>query len=251
MTIFNAPIGIRTSQSLKEQFGAIIHKGNEMTDAKLATGWNVAKIEVSKTEGTGDNKKRVSVGHIKMPYASLLAIKQAVNEATIDAEATANEKENPEGIAIYTHADSAVADVANWVQSAILGKIRIKATNSLINGTNELQNGKSFATSFEELLEPAERGGEYLKLKAEVVTAFAASVKEQGKSDKVVDQWKTLFRFPDVMAQQPAKYKAKMQEYLNAFAGSLSKENLERYGKFLLAVEDACKVVSNEDEMLA
>ena len=31
----------------------------------------------------------------------------------------------------------------------------------------------------------------------------------------------------------------------------LSAEKLERYGKFLLAVEDACKVESNEDEMLA
>ncbi len=43
----------------------------------------------------------------------------------------------------------------------------------------------------------------------------------------------------------------KMQEYLAGFSESLSAEKLERYGKFLLAVEDACKVESNEDEMLA
>lgn len=221
-----------------------------MTDSKLAAGWNVAKIEVSRTEGEGDNKKRVSAGFIKMPYPTLSAIKLAVDEATIDTEATGNEKENPEGIVKYTHADSAIADVANWLQSAMLGKVRIKSTNALQQGSVELMSGKSFATSFEELLEPAERGGEYLKLKSEVVTAFALSIKAAGKNEKVVEAFRNLFRLPDVLAQQPVKYKAKMQEYLTAFAAGLTKEQFERYSKFLLVVEDACKVESNEDELL-
>lgn len=254
MSSLNSPIGLTASQSLMELNAEIqtILKGNKMSEQKIASGWAVAKIEISKTEGDKDNRKRVSVGNISLPYPTIAAFKQAVDECSVDKDASAISKENPEGIVVYSHQEPAIADVANWLQSAINGKVRIKGTNMLVGGTAELMNGKSFPTSFEELLEPGERGGEFLKLRAEAVTAFAAFVGAQGKSQAVVDGFKAMFRQPDtVLAHQPAKYKEKMQEYLTGFASSLSKENLERYGKILVSVEDAAKLAVSDDEMLA
>ena len=222
-----------------------------MSEQKLATGWSVAKVEANKTEGPAGDRKRVSVGFYSLPYATIGAFKQAVDEATVNVEASAISKDNPEGIAVYTHADSGVADIANWLQSAILAKIKVKGSNMLVSGTNELMSGKAFPTDFETLLEPGERGGEFLKLKAESVTGFTTYLQGLGKEQRIVDGFRAMFRNPaEVMAHQPAKYKAKMQEYLTGFASTLTPENLERYKKFLVAVEDAC-AGNDEDDMLS
>lgn len=224
-----------------------------MSEVQIAEGWNVAKIEVSKTEGDKGNRKRVSLGRKTTPYPTLTAIVKAVQEAVIDPDAskpTDDQGDNPEGIVVYTHADPKLAAIANFVQDAMLAKVRVRMTNSLQDKSIELQDGKSLATDFDALLADQRIGSEFLKIKAEVVSMFESFVKDQGKADKVVQQWKTLFRFPEVLAQQPEKYKAKMQEYLSGFSESLG-DKIERYGKYLIAVEDACKVESNEDEMLA
>lgn len=247
----NALPGITANRNLRELMAVSLNKETIMTEATIAEGWNIAKIEVSKTEGEKGNRKRISLGRKSTPYPTLTAIAKAVQEAVIDPEASKLGEENPEGIVVYTHADPAVASIANFVQEAMLSKVRVRMTNSLQDKSIELQDGKSLATNFADLLADQRVGSEFLKIKAEVVASFEEYVKDQGKAEKVVQQWKTLFRFPEVMAQQPAKYKAKMQEYLAGFSESLSAEKLERYGKFLLAVEDACKVETNEDEMLA
>ena len=199
-----------------------LNKGNEMEQA-IADGWNVAKIEVSKTEGEKGNRKRISLGRKSTPYPTLTAIAKAVQEAVIDPASKLGE-ENPEGIVVYTHADPAIASIANFVQEAMLSKVRVRMTNSLQDKSIELQDGKSLATNFAELLADQRVGSEFLKIKAEVVASFEEYVKDQGKAEKVVLQWKTLFRFPEVLAQQPDKYKAKMQEYLAGFSESLSAE---------------------------
>jgi len=245
------PPGITASRNIRDLMAVSINKETIMSEVTIAEGWNVAKIEVSKTEGPKGQAKRISLGHINTPYPTLSAIKAAVTEAVIDPETSKVGDDNPEGIVRYTHADSALADIANFVQEAMLAKVRVRMTNSLQDKSIQLKDGKSLAVNWVDLLSDQRIGSDFLKIKGECVVDFASYVAEQGKAEKVVQQWKTLFRFTEVLAQQPDKYKAKMQEYLAGFSESLSAEKLERYGKYLLAVEDACKVETDEDAMLA
>lgn len=241
------PPGIAASQGLREQMAALSKGKATMTTKELAAGWTQGKIEVSKTEKQGDVAKRVLVGTVAIYVPTLAAIKQAVNECSIDTAATADEKTNPGGLPIYTHADAGIADIANWVQDAMNGKVRIKTTNSLVNGTVDYQAGKEPAMNFAELLEPGERSGEAMKARNECIVALSNYISEQGKSADAVARWKGLFRTPDALASQSASMKDKAKEYLSGFTGTLTPELMARYGSTLTTIESAA--TSDELEM--
>jgi len=213
--------------------------------------WSIAKVEANVTEGPKGDRKRVSVGFYDLPYATVMAFKDAINSVKVDVDASAVSADNTEGITVYSSDSPLDADVVNWLQSAILAKIKVKGSNQLVTGTNKLMDGKAFAIDFETLLESGERGGAHQRLKAESVVAFVAYLTGLGKSTQVVEGFRAMFRQPaDVLSHQPEKYKMRMQEYLTGFASSLSAENVERYKKFLVAVEDAAASTEEED-MLA
>lgn len=204
------------------------------TETKLAPGWTAAILEVSKTEKQGEVSKRVAVGKAKYFIPTLSAIAQICLDAKIIPKELEKGEED-DGVPLYDH------DVANWVMQAIVGKVQVKVRNSLVPESAEFQSDKQPATSFEELLSPAERTGEAMKRKSEFVTGFSGHIAGLGKSAQVVATWKNLIRTPEALMSQSPTIKAKGLEYLDSFMQSLSAENLERYGKFIVAFGDAAK----------
>lgn len=229
------PIGLTASRSIKGSIAESLNrKGSKMTQAQIAEGWTIFKLAVSRTEKQGDQNKRVSVGTVTASIPTIKAFLPILTAAAIIPK-DGVKPEDDDGVPLYDN------DVANWLQSAITAKVSVKIRNSLVEGTTELQTGKSLPTNFEELLEAGERTGQAMKIKAECITALCSYIAAQGIQPASVERWKALFRQPEALAAQSDVLKGKALAYLEGFSKEQSAENLSRYMTTLTSIEDAAK----------
>lgn len=123
------------------------------------------------------------------------------------------------------------SDVANYVQSAIFNYVKMNARNKLVSGTVELKPNAKIPRNWEELCAEGERGGNgaALALAREVKEAFGKWVATLGKSAAAQAAMVSLFGNRNALTMQTAENKAKMQKYVEDFAGSLSEDDVAKY----------------------
>lgn len=138
----------------------------------------------------------------------------------------------------------------NWIQGAILSQVKAQARNKLVSGTATLKDGQAIATDWDTLTAEGERGGngDALAVVREVKAAFAKHVASLGKSQKAQETLTTLFGSKQSLALQSPDNKAKMEQYVTAFAETLDEAQLARYMKYLEGITAACAVTEEVDD---
>lgn len=213
--------------------GAVAAGGAEAK--KILEGWIGLKTDVSKKVSVagGDNEYK-KVGEVIIPIPTLSAFGVEAASRPFDKE---KDGEEDDGLPIYTD------EKMDWLHRAVVAACKAQARNKLVSGTATLKDGLKIAENFEELTAEGERRGnaEALKLAKEIQTSFASYVEGLGKSQATQAVLVAFFRQKSALALQTEDTKTKMLGYLTGYAETLEPKDLERYGKALQAVEDACK----------
>lgn len=193
-----------------------------------------AIIEVSKTETVAGKRQRVKVGEVGIVVPTIEDVLEFIGAAKITGE--------EDGLPIYSD------DRANWLQDAMLSYVKAAARNKLEPGTATVRDGLKIATNWEELTAEAGRGGgngAALRMYAEVKALFADWASKQGKSQAAVNTLVGLFNNKQALAFATADTKAKVKPYYEAFAASLSEEDLEKYSRPLESILETCDSVAD------
>ena len=187
------------------------------------------KMEVSKKE----NGAYVKQGDIEIFYPLL-------SELGIDIAPTKNDEE---GFPIYSD------EKVQYVFDAVLAAVKAQARNRLVSGTATLKPGLSIASTVEELLESGGNKGDALAAVREFLAAFKAWLPKTGKSEKVQAAVYELARNKASVALQSDDKKAKFAVYLSGFAETLTAEQVARFSRPLLALNEACEAGDALDDM--
>jgi hypothetical protein len=186
-------------------------------------------MEISKSaEKKGD--KRVPVGTVEILVPVLKDIAAIVAGASIKKDDKGQEIFE-DGLPVYED------EKADWIQSAILSQIKAQARNKLVPGTVTLKPDQKIPETWEELCAEGTRGpGAGLKLLQDFRKAFQEWIAKQGLSEAATKTLVTFVSNRSALECQTATTKAKVAARLNAFAESLSEEDMER---FLRPLENA------------
>ena len=187
------------------------------------------KMEVSKKE----NGAYVKQGDIEIFYPLL-------SELGISVEPTKNDEE---GFPIYSD------EKVQYVFDAVLAAVKAQARNRLVSGTATLKPGLTIASTVEELLESGGNKGDALAAVREFLAAFKAWLPNTGKSEKVQAAVYELARNKASVALQSDDKKQKFAVYLAGFAETLTAEQVARFSRPLLALNEACEAGDALDDM--
>ena len=187
------------------------------------------KMEVSKKE----NGAYVKQGDIEIFYPLL-------SELGIDIAPTKNDEE---GFPIYSD------EKVQYVFDAVLAAVKAQARNRLVSGTATLKPGLTIASTVEELLESGGNKGDALAAVREFLAAFKAWLPKTGKSEKVQAAVYELARNKASVALQSDDKKQKFAVYLSGFAETLTAEQVARFSRPLLALNEACEAGDALDDM--
>ena len=186
-------------------------------------------MEVSKKE----NGAYVKQGDIEIFYPLL-------SELGISVEPT---KSDEEGFPIYSD------EKVQYVFDAVLAAVKAQARNRLVSGTATLKPGLTIASTVEELLESGGNKGDALAAVREFLAAFKAWLPNTGKSEKVQAAVYELARNKASVALQSDDKKQKFAVYLAGFAETLTAEQVARFSRPLLALNEACEAGDALDDM--
>ena len=190
---------------------------------------NTYNMEVSKKE----NGAYVKQGEIQVFYPLL-------SELGLAVEPTKNDEE---GFPIYSD------EKVQYVFDAVLAAVKAQARNRLVSGTATLKPGLTIASTVEELLESGGNKGDALAAVREFLAAFKAWLPKTGKSEKVQAAVYELARNKASVALQSDDKKAKFAVYLSGFAETLNAEQVARFSRPLLALNEACEAGDALDDM--
>lgn len=190
---------------------------------------NTYKMEVSKKE----NGAYVKQGEIEVFYPLL-------SELGLAVEPTKNDEE---GFPIYSD------EKVQYVFDAVLAAVKAQARNRLVSGTATLKPGLTIASTVEELLESGGNKGDALAAVREFLAAFKAWLPKTGKSEKVQTAVYELARNKASVALQSDDKKAKFSVYLSGFAETLNAEQVARFSRPLLALNEATEAGDALDDM--
>ncbi|WCD44311.1 hypothetical protein Tiera_055 [Polaromonas phage Tiera] len=199
------------------------------------------KMTVSKTEGTGDAKKRVAIGDVFIWIPTLTEIAAAIGASEQAKDDKGQPAFDEDGFPVYTTQE------ANWIQTQIGNAAKMNARNKLEAQSVKVKDGLKIAESFAELTEEGQRSnsGEGLAILREAKEAFGAYVKTLGKTEATSNLLITLFGNRQALGTQSADVKTRMKGYVESFAVSLSDELAERLSRPLEAVIKACETATD------
>ena len=186
-------------------------------------------MEVSKKE----NGSYVKQGDIEIFYPLL-------SELGVIVEPT---KYDEEGFPIYSD------EKVQYVFDAVLAAVKAQARNRLVSGTATLKPGLTIASTVEELLESGGNKGDALAAVREFLAAFKAWLPKTSKSEKVQAAVYELARNKASVALQSDDKKQKFAVYLSGFAETLTAEQVARFSRPLLALNEACEAGDALDDM--
>lgn len=186
-------------------------------------------MEVSKKE----NGAYAKVGEITVYYPLLSELGLSVEPA----------KNDEDGFPIYSD------EKVQYVFDAVLAAVKAQARNRLVSGTAALKPGLTIASTVEELLESGGNKGDALAAVREFLAAFKAWLPKTGKSEKVQSAVYELARNKASVALQSDDKKAKFAVYLSGFAETLDAEQVARFSRPLLALNEACEAGDALDDM--
>ena len=186
-------------------------------------------MEVSKKE----NGAYAKVGEITVYYPLLSELGLSVEPAKTDEE----------GFPIYSD------EKVQYVFDAVLAAVKAQARNRLVSGTATLKPGLTIASTVEELLESGGNKGDALAAVREFLAAFKAWLPKTGKSEKVQAAVYELARNKASVALQSDNKKARFAVYLSGFAETLNAEQVARFSRPLLALNEATEAGDALDDM--
>ena len=186
-------------------------------------------MEVSKKK----NGAYVKAGEITIYYPLLSELGLSVDPV----------KSDEEDFPIY--ADEKV----QYVFDAVLAAVKAQARNRLVSGTATLKPGLAIASTVEELLESGGNKGDALAAIREFLAAFKAWLPKTGKSEKVQSAVYELARNKSSVSLQSDDKKEKFAVYLSGFAATLNAEQVARFSRPLLALNEACEAGDALDDM--
>lgn len=207
----------------------------------IADGFATVSIEVNKKEVVAGKPQYKPVGKINIFVPLLAAFGLTTEQAKDDKGALLVDDD---GLPVYTD------DKLNYLQGAVTAAVKAQARNRLKPGTADLKDGAKIATNFEELLAAADRSNSGAALVAirELKAKFSAWVASLGKSAAAQATLNTLFGNKQALALQTAQNREKMQQYISDFAETLEADMLERGGKYLQSLLDACSASAEADD---
>lgn len=208
-------------------------------------------MEVSKTVKKGDKSERQKVGEIT---AHVPMMDEIVKYAAAAEQAAAtDDKGKPimgadgkpalavddDGLPIF------VTDEANWLFGAVVAAVKMQARNKLVSGTATLKDGQTIPTNWAELVaEGARSNGAALAALRDCVADFTKYVGTLGKKESTAQTIITLFKNREALALQSDTMKGKIREYVEAFAATLTEEQIERYDRPISRVLETCQAPS-------
>jgi hypothetical protein len=133
-----------------------------------------------------------------------------------------------------------------WLYSAVVAKVEAFARSKTADG--KLKSGMSIPTTFAELTEVGQRGGEYLKIKSEAIKSFAGFLEGLGKKKGLVELYSSLFAQPEGLKGVEKKYFTAFVSYLGDWAKAQSEELQARYVKVVEKVTDAIQAKAEMGE---
>lgn len=190
-------------------------------------------IEVSKKENGKFNKVGEQTIHVPL----LLDVMSFVG-SPIKKDDKGNEVFE-DGIPVYED------DKANWLQGAILAMVKAQARNKMVPGTANLKDGQKIAENWEELCAEGVRDGSGLALAREFKASFTEWVSKQGLSEAAANTLVTLVSNRAALTLQQQATKDKVKARLEAFAGDLDAEKLEKFTRPLEAAINACEAAAD------
>lgn len=163
-----------------------------------------------------------------------------LNELGLSVDSTKNDAD---GFPVY--ADEKV----QYVFEAVLAAVKAQARNKLVSGTATLKAGLSIASTVEELLASGGNQGDALAAVREFLAAFKAWLPKTGKAQKTQEAIYELARNRASVTLQTADKKEKFAAYLQQFAETLDAEQAARFGRPLMALNEACESGDALDDM--
>lgn len=230
---------LRASAVLKRQVGAINQTQLKGIKMEAKQGMIIADSTVSNTEKGADGKgKRVAIGTVKMAFATAEAIAAAFAKIAV-------REVGEDGLPIYE------SDVQNVIVDAVNARIDQRNKSVLVPGTIQLMAGKSFVTCLEDLVSDGSGKGEWAKRRHECIAALCAYVKDQGRSDEIVQRvWLPIFSHPQSLLNARQKVKDAALAYVGGFADTLSDEQTVRYSSVMSSIiEHASAEVKEDDDI--
>lgn len=204
-------------------------------------------IEVSKTVKKGDKNVREKVGEV-FAFSPLMdeirkhsaAAEQAVavdkdGKPIMGSDGKPTLAVDDRGLPVYN------TEEANWIFSAVVAAVQMQARNKLVSGTADLKDGSTIAEDWAGLVAEGGSGnGAALAALRDCKAAFNQYVATLGKSEATAKMLIVYFSNREALDVQSASTKAKMAEYVETFAATLSEADMERFEKPISRVLETC-----------
>lgn len=186
-------------------------------------------MDRSRTEGKGDDRKRVSYGTVQFGVPSLKDI------APFCAHEP-KEFDKDSGAPIYESKE------AEWIHSAIITAVAAMVRNRRpITADGKIDTTAALPESFEDLVATADRSGDGLAAYREAIQMFKLFLEEQGKPEKYVAGLVGGFSSSKAAAIMSESGKRHLRQQLEGFKAALPDDLADRYKRTIDSTLESVK----------
>jgi hypothetical protein len=193
----------------------------------------VSLMELSERQETSKGvRENVKVGECTISYPVL-------EDFGIDAEHDSNaEAERKAGDVIPIYSDVRM----QWLFDSVIARVQAIARSKFLKG--KLRDGTEVPVDFNTLLEKGERGGEFLKIKAEAKASFTKYLEAAGKSAQVQAVFVSLFINPESLVTCETKFADALMSHLGKWIPTLADTDASRFVKIISKVQESYELRS-------
>lgn len=173
------------------------------------------------------DKEQKKVGEVTVSYPDLEAFGI---EAKHDEEAESKRKPG-DTFPIYKD------ERMGWLFNAVQARVEAQARSKTVKG--KVKDGMSIPVCFSDLLEVGQRGGDWLKTKADARKSFAAYLTAIGKPLPVVKLFEGLFDQPNSLLVCEERYATATNVHLTNWIAKLSEDDKARYTKVIAGIQES------------
>jgi hypothetical protein len=129
-----------------------------------------------------------------------------------------------------------------WLFDSVVVRVQAIARSKFLKG--KLRDGAEVPVDFNTLLEKGERGGEFLKIKAEAKASFTKYLEAAGKSAQVQTVFVSLFINPESLVTCEAKFADALMSHLGKWIQTLADGDASRFAKIIAKVQESYELRS-------
>ena len=222
-------------QKFKIEVSKTVKKGDKLANGKTATENVREKVgEVFASVPLMDEIRKITAAAEQAPAVD----KDGKPIMGLDGKPTL--ATDDKGLPVYN------SDEANWIFYAVVAAVQMQARNKLVSGTATLKPEAAIAADWAGLVAEGGSGnGAALAALRDCQNAFNSYVATLGKSEATSKMLIVYFKSKDALDVQSPATKAKMAEYVETFAATLSEADMERFEKPIAKVLETCAAVSD------